>query len=94
MSKAFLAQCKFFFSENSISVWNEKNAYHTIPIYENCMISNFFIIDKVYRNLLKRFVKKLYMCQKRFLLNVSFFFIENSNSIWNEKNTYHAIWKL
>ena len=67
-----------FFCENSISVWNEKNAYHTIPIYGNCMISNFFIIDKVFRNLLKRFVEKLYMCQKRFWLNVSFFLSENN----------------
>ena len=42
IEKRFFAQCKSFFIENSISVCNEKNAYHTIPIYENCMISIFF----------------------------------------------------
>ena len=39
--KRFFAQFRSFFIENRISVWNEKNGYHTIPIYENCMIRSF-----------------------------------------------------
>ena len=49
------------------------------------MISNFFIIDKVYRNLLKRFVKKLYMCQKRFFAQCKFFF--------HRKQQFNLEWK-
>ena len=69
----------------------EKNLYHTIPIYGNCMISIFFIIDKVFRNLLKRFFKKLYKIEKRLWLKVGCFFCENSISVWNEKNAYHTL---